>query len=210
MNLPSTTSGLELITTSLVEPSLQRICTCSSRSVSPASTRASRAAAWPDCTTKSAIGPADVLGGLVAEQVELGAVRPADDAVGVDLVQADDRVLQKIGELHLALGELRFEELASLELALQPLHAAFEPRDESGALVRIADGLRIAVVDRSRAMRRADVAEALAIADAQLIDVVAAQQCERLVALRDRSTELRAAARRLVAPLSHSSPTISP
>jgi len=54
MNSPSTMSGLELITMSLVEPSLQRIWTCSSRSVSPALTRASSASAYPGCTRNSA------------------------------------------------------------------------------------------------------------------------------------------------------------
>ena len=98
--------------------------------------------------------PADVLLGRVAEHVELRAVRPGDDAVGVDLVQADDGVLEKIRQLHLALGDLRFEELASLELALQPLHAAFEPRHQPRALVRVADRLRIRLVERGVAMRQ--------------------------------------------------------
>ena len=51
--------------------------------------------------------------GRVAEDVELGAVRPDDDAVGVDFVQADDRVFQEIRQLHLALGD------AALRVALR-------------------------------------------------------------------------------------------
>ena len=124
--------------------------------------------------------PADELPGRVAEHVELRPVRPDDPAVGVDLVQADDGVLEKIRQLHLALGELALEDLASLQLALQALHASFEVRRQTRTVARVADRLRIRLVERGVAMDSADTADELAVAVAQLADVVAAQQGERL------------------------------
>jgi hypothetical protein len=95
-------------------------------------------------------------------------------------VQADDGILEKIGQLHLALGELYLENLAPLQLALQALHTSFEARCQPGTAARVADRLRILLVECGMSVDSADSADELAVATTQLPDVIAAQQRERL------------------------------
>src|SRR6185369_2982340 len=122
--------------------------------------------------------------------------------VGVDLVQANNGVVEKIRELHLALSQARFEQLASLQLPLQALHAPFQSRRPLRSLRRVAGWPRFLPIERCLTMHGADSAEELAIAIAQLRDVVAAEQgeCLRASEIVPQAFEPQRRARCAVAP----------
>jgi hypothetical protein len=46
--------------------------------------------------------PAHVLGGFVSQQIQLRAIRPADDAVGAEAVKSDRGALDEIPKLLVA------------------------------------------------------------------------------------------------------------
>src|SRR4051794_17219323 len=48
---------------------------------------------------------ADVLRGSIAEHLQFGLVGPEDDAVGIDPVQSDGRVFDKVPEIAFALAQ---------------------------------------------------------------------------------------------------------
>ena len=102
---PSSHRTLESISTSLIEPSLQRIRAAKSLQ------RLARGQAPQDVGDDVLVGvelgdvAADVFLPGVAEQLELGAVGAQDRSVGPDPVQAHGGVLEEIGELALPVAQ---------------------------------------------------------------------------------------------------------